>query len=386
MQLSIFSKSIPVLLAGLILSGCGTPVLRPSPEALNFEQVAKDPAPLIKQDYTVNVGKDGVKGVKKLIVTHFQVRFRDDLTGKYSKSSSYTIGDYKYSSTASIQDSYSVKGDEVMFQKVTDDLYKRFVSDLKKQGYEVDGMGAFVNRNPDLKNNIKRQLSSGWQEKLLNTGPVSCTLQDCGEGNGSGTESLLGLSWFGETSRYYIMFPSEVPAYVFSGLTRTMLDYDHANGGVLGAQTDEKVGYVSVVFDVELMKFERGVEKGFMSSKIVIYPAPMIRTQLHSFYAGVVPNRSVAFSFGTPPMISILPQNRGMKREGLTSFMNGKLFGYPWVELDEGAVTAERTIVVEGVSVGEVIPVPSKFPATFKKTTEPLLQVINHVITHPGDY
>lgn len=386
MQINIISKAVPVLLAGFILGGCGSVVPRPAPEALNFEQVAKDPKPLIDQDYMVNVSKDGLKNIKKLIVTHFQVRFRDDLTGKYSKSSSYTIGDYRYSSTASVQDSYSVKGDEKLFQKVTDELYKHFVSDLKKQGHEVEGMGAFVNRNPDLKNNIKRQLSSGWQEKLLNTGPVSCILQDCGAGNGSGLESLLGLSWFGDTSRYYIMFPSEVPAYVFSGMTRMLLDYDHANGSVIGAQTDEKVGYVSVVFDVELMKFERGVEKGLMSSSVVVYPAPMVRTQLHSFYAGAIPDRSVAFSFGSPSMITILPKNRGFKREGLTSFLNGKVFGYPWVELDEGAVTAERTILVEGVSVGEVVPVPNKFPDTFKKTTEPLLQVINHVVTHSQDY
>ncbi|MDH2915818.1 MAG: hypothetical protein PXX77_02975, partial [Gallionella sp.] len=77
--------------------------------------------------------------------------------------------------------------------------------------------------------------------------------------------------------------------------------------------------------------------------------------------------------------LMIYPKYRGKKHTNLfAAAMNGEAFNKQWIEINDGSVTADVA--------GAVTPVADKFPAAFKKSTAPHLQMIMHVFDHQADY
>jgi hypothetical protein len=132
-----------------------------------------------------------------------------------------------------------------------------------------------------------------------------------------------------------------------------------------------------VGFEVELMKFDRE-DRG---SSITMSHAPMLRTKLIAFNAFPA-GAKFSFNLWGRPIddgLMISPKYRGKKHTNLfAAALNGAAFGKQWVEIDDGSVTVDV--------LGAVTPVADKFPAAFKKSTEPQLQMMMYVLDHQADY
>ncbi len=375
MKIPMFGQAAPLLAAGLMLAGCASTLPPPKPEAFNFDQAEKDASAAVKQNLSVDVYGDGTKGAKKFVIGAFQVRFRQDLTGRYSVGASGNKGG------ASVEDTFYLAGENsALFQKVTDDLYRQFVADLKQRGIATVGLKA-IQSSAEYKNNFKQELRSGFATKLV-ASPISCAVCDDSISgmHANGLNTLGGLA--NNNSDYEIFSPGEVPAVEY-GLMSTHDDFDNVVLPKLlplnrvDAATRAGMGVIAVGFEVELMKFDR--EEG--GSAIHMSHAPMLRTKLISFKA-FPPGAKVPFTLWGKPMddgVSVEPKYRGKKRSNLIAgLFNGEVFGKQWIEIDDGAVTVDEA--------GGVTPVADRFPAAFKKATDPHLQMIMHVVDHEAAY
>lgn len=378
MQLAIFSKAVPVMLAGLILSGCASTLPPPKPEAFNFDQVAKEPSAEVKQNLKVDVYGDGTKGAKKFVIGAFQVRFRNDLTGHYAVGAS-GAGTNFAKSGASVEDTFYLAGsNNALFQKVTDDLYKKFVAALKQRGIQVVGLAA-IKQYPEYQKNLKQEMPSGFTEKFQATG-ISCALcEDAPTGARAGMMTALMVNV--SSTEYDVFTPSEVPALEY-GLMSANDDLDNVvlprtlPINRIDAATHAGMGVITVGFEVELIKFDREDQ----GSRISMSHAPMVRTKLVGFKA-FPPGAKMPFSLWGKPVddgLFVEPKYRGKKRTGVFALANGDVFGKQWIEVDDGSVTADIA--------GAVKPVADKFPAAFKKSTDAHLHMVMHAFDHQADY
>jgi hypothetical protein len=366
MQIQFFNKSVPVLLAGLLLTGCAGSLPPPKPEMFNFDQAAKDPRDAIKQNLKIEIFGDGTKGTKKFVIGAFQVRFRNDLTGAY------------HSDGAHITDPYYLSGsNSALFQKVTDDLYKKFVAELKQRGIQTVGLSA-IRQQPEFQKYLKQEKSSGFSEKFT-AGAISCDLcDDVPPGDIAGV--MTALSPNVSATEYDVFTPSEVPAVEYSlmGPNFGMVVLPRiAPIPWIDASAKAGAGLINVGFEVELMKFDRE-DRG---RSIAMSHAPMLRTKLIAFNAFPA-GAKFSFNLWGRPIddgLVISPKYRGKKHTNLfAAALNGTAFNKQWVEIDDGSVTVDV--------LGAVTPVADKFPATFKKSTEPQLQMMMYVLDHQADY
>ncbi|MDH2916728.1 MAG: hypothetical protein PXX77_07620, partial [Gallionella sp.] len=191
-------KISAVLLAGLILSGCGSTLPPPKAEMFNFDQAAKDPGAEIKKNLHVDYYGEGTKGTKKFVIGAFQVRFRNDLTGAYNSDGAHISNPF-----------YLSGSNDVMFQKVTDDLYKKFVAELKQRGIQTVGLSA-IKQSPEYQRNLKQEKSSGFTQKFA-AAAISCDLcDDAPSGDTAGV--MTALSPNVTSTDYDVFTPSDVPA------------------------------------------------------------------------------------------------------------------------------------------------------------------------------
>lgn len=379
MQLSIFSKSIPVLLAGLILSGCATPtLLPPKAEPFNFEQSAKDPAPEVKKTLRVDVSGKGLKDTKKFVIGTFQVRFREDLTGSYSAGEATGSSNY----TGTVIDEYVLaSGYDNLYQKVTDDLYKKFVAELTQRGYQI-AKDSEIQNTPEVKAGMKEPFESGHSAQM-SAGAISNPLAGEGQYGVSKYHSVMKfLGNLGNDVHYKVFYPTGKPGYNFG-----MMDGGGGNGddialpnmGMLAlreAAKGIKAGVISVGFEVELMKFDRDRS----GDTLHISHAPMVRTKLIALnmYAVSEVDKTKMFQFGSDNRVVVYPKFRGQKHNNwIKAMFDGDVFGYQWMEIDDGSVSTN------GYSVS---PDPSKFPEAFKKATDAHLKMLMHIVDHVPDY
>lgn len=363
-----FKQLLPLALLSAALVGCGTTLPPPKPEAFNFEQAAKDPSAEIKKNLEVKYYGDGLKGTKKFVVGAFQVRFRNDLTGGY------------HSDGAHITDPYYLSGNnEAMFQKLTDDLYKKFVAELKQRGIQAVGLSA-IKQQSEFQSGFKQEMSSGFSEKFA-AAAISCDLcEDATTGDTAGI--MTALSPNVSSVEYDVFTPSEVPATEY-GLVGAFQNFgvvvlpQSAPINWINAAAKVGAGVITAGFEVELMKFDRE-DRG---RSIAMSRAPMVRTKLIAFK--IFPaGAKMSFNLWGRPIddgVFISPKYRGRKRVNLfAAAFNGDAFGKQWIEIDDGSVTVD--------AAGAVTPVADKFPAAFKKSTDAHLQMILHVLDHPADY
>jgi hypothetical protein len=140
-------------------------------------------------------------------------------------------------------------------------------------------------------------------------------------------------------------------------------------------------GVITAGFEVELIKYEYDACR--IKTELLINRAPMVRTRLTAFSAFPVGAKS-SFSF-TGGSISdglvVSPKIRGGGKSSgfIASFFNSDVSGSRWIEVEDGAVTIDYPS-------STVIPVADKFPAAFKKSTTPHLQMIKYVLDHESAF
>lgn len=384
MQLQFFSKAVPVILAGVILTGCASKSLPPPmPEAINFDQIAKDPGADIKNSLKVDLYGDGLKGTNKFVIGAFQVRFRETLTGKLETKDKNCRG--------SLVNLFSLQDNEALFQSVTDELYKKFLADMKQRGFQIVDF-AEMQKQSDFSTALKGKLNSGKYVSLTAPAISNPYEADSVMGHLPGIASAIGSQ---ETAGYRIYAPDTVPLFEYS-LPRGMADdFDVVVlPGVIpthrmDAAAKLGAGVITVGFEVELMKFN--YDACTIKTELIMTQAPMVRTRLTAFNAYAV-GAKIPFTLWGRPVdngIIMTPKSRGgPKGSGFISDLmsGGKEYCTRWSEVDDGAVTVDYSKGSDPLDQKEAVPVAAKFPAAFKKSTDAHLQMIMHVLEHQTDY
>ncbi|MEQ1533357.1 MAG: hypothetical protein HOO97_10665 [Sideroxydans sp.] len=391
MSKNMLFKSVPVLLAGFVLVGCGSPNIVAKPEPFNFEQVAKEPGEQAKQVLKVEEFGDGIKNTKKYVMGAFQVRVRTELSGQYGKQLE--------------QPNKLGRGNDALFQKVTDDLYKEFVANLKSRGIEIvslssvkkypefQGMGS--NSAGEGKWTLVNSFASGHATALRASG-ISNEYEE-GDALAVGYVDRSTGGWWGDKpeNNYQIFYPAAVPGLNYStnrvtlfGATEYPIGDDIANPGtlplpLLAAAAHDKLGVITAAFEVELVKYgrERTDQPGYTAGFTIGGGVPMVRTKLSAL--NMLPpgtERGTFFnSGGFTQGLRITTEHRGTRHAGMKAMFDSE-FGYAfhWVEVADGSAVYTESEVIN--------PVPAKFPAAFKKATDGNLQMIMYAIDHPSDF
>lgn len=400
MSKNILIKSVPVLLAGLILTGCGGPasLAKPKPEAFNFEQISKDPSKEAKQNLNVEVFGNGIKNTKKYVIGAFQVRVRTDLTGEFKAARSLGFTGFE-----KLENHNQLgTGNDALFQKATDALYKEFVANLKQRGIEVANLSS-IKKYPEYagspttdggKISLKGEFTSG-HSVALNAASIS---DDQEEDNGGLYGSTLSNPLFGSMpdDNYQIFYPASVPGldyrqgYALSKepipvgddmVLKTTLPQN-----LLDAAAHDKLGVITAAFELELVKFDRETTNGTDRTTWRISPAaPMVRTKLAALK--ILPQGTQRGSFfnanNFTEGLRITTKHRGIKHTGMKAMFDGEFFSWHWVEVDDGSATLTQKDEYEP---GIINPVAAKFPAAFKKATDGNLQMIMYAIDHQSDF
>ncbi|MBA4382673.1 MAG: hypothetical protein C0406_08925 [Sideroxydans sp.] len=403
MSKNMLIKSVPVLLAGLILTGCGgpAPLAKPTPEAFNFEQIAKDPSKETKQNLNVEVFGDGIKNTKKFVIGAFQVRVRTDLTGEFKSARSLGFTGFEKMESHNMLGT----GNDALFQKATDALYKEFVANLKQRGFEVVNLSS-IKKHPEYQQtgsnattegqmSLKGEFASGHSVPL-----VAESISDDQEGdNGTeyGTTAVEGLFSEVPDDNYQIFYPAAVPGLNYSRNIITMFkptDYPMGDDIVLRSQLPrslleaaarDKAGIITVAFELELIKIRRELTDGTDRTTWRMSKAPMLRTKLSTLKM-LPPGTKMGSFFNAMNFtegLRITTKHRGVKHTGMKAMFDGEFFSRHWVEVDDGSVTLTQKDEYEP---GILNPVPAKFPAAFKKATDGNLQMIMYAIDHQSDF
>lgn len=369
MPIHSLKKVLPVVVAGLMLaSAAHADLAPPKPEPFNFELVAKDPSADIKAGLKVDYYGSGLKDTKKFVIGAFQVRFRSSLTGEIKLNDRNCKG--------SLSDVYGLAENDTLYQKVTEDLYKQFVVDLKQRGIEVVNFEE-MKKQPEFQSGIKKKLDSGALIELAAPAISNPFEKDAVKGR---TPNSINKALGKEPTAYYrIFFPGEVPGFEYSGtdsfdevvLPGTIPERRMEAAARIGA------GVITVGFEVELIKYEYDACR--IKSQLLINRAPMVRTRLTAFSAFPAgAKKSFSFTGGSiSDGVVISPKIRGGGKSSgfLASMFNSEVSGSRWIEVEDDAVTIDYPTTT-------VIPVADKFPAAFKKSTTPHLQMIKYVLEH----
>lgn len=404
MSKNILIKSVPVLLAGFILTGCGAPapLAKPTPEAFNFEQIAKNPSKDAKQNLEVKVFGNGIKNTKKFVIGAFQVRVRTDLTGEFKSAKSLGFTGFEKLELHNRLGS----GNDALFQKATDALYQEFVANLKQRGFEVVNLSS-IKKYPEYQQTgsnatIEGQMSLKGEFASGHSVPLAAeSISDDQEGaEGSenyGVTAVEGLLSSVPDDNYQIFYPAAVPGLNYSRNIITMFkptDYPMGDDIVLRSQlprslleaaAHDKAGVITVAFELELVKIRRELTDGPDRTTWRMSQAPMLRTKLTALKM-LPPGAKMGSFFNMMNFtegLRITTKHRGVKHTGMRAMFDGELFSRHWVEVDDGSVTLTQKDEYEP---GILNPVPAKFPTAFKKATDGNLQMIMYAIDHQSDF
>ena len=405
MQLHLYNKLITVALAGFVITGCGAPapLVKPTPEAFNFEKNSVDLGKDAKQNLKVEIFGDGIKNTKKFVIGAFQVRVRSDLTAGH---------DQKLKSYNSLGG-----GNDALFQKATDNLYNEFVANLKQRGIEVVNLSA-IKKFPEYKQSgsntatvgrydLKGEFPSGHGATLSASSVGADDTEDGGAGGGDNLLGRVSESWFGTSNNnYQIFYPAAAPGLNYVRNIVTMFkptDFPVGDDiatktelpkALLDAASHEKLGVITVAFEVELLKIRREKDQYDIgdSTRTVwaMSKAPMLRTRLTALK--MLPPGTEQGSFFNATNFTqglrITTRHRGnLSTSGLAfkiiNLAKSGPYGRHWVEVDDGSVTLSQK---DEYSPGIVNPVPAKFPDSFKKATDGNLQMLMYAIEHPSDF
>lgn len=298
--------------------------------ATPFDYEKASSAPLeMSKDYFNSHDTESIKGVKKVMIPVFQVRFCMYDDAKKNHFSQMSAGGLTTTSSGSVEAGVEVKLSQEVREKITKRLYDQFVSRLKAEGIEVVDVNEYKNL-PEVQKAIADLPESGTVEELS-------TLF----GRETEAEKKKKASFF---YPWAIHYPSKYNNIMFSGMmeggvpgvsTMRVAERPIINPSTIKIAKKLGVGIVSVGYEIRLDKMDARMESKLWDKKLIVEAAPVLRTRLLAFKImpenGDAKMMAVGMSGGT--------NFTGMNFDGLgimpiskPIFGNPKYGPFPWIE------------------------------------------------------
>lgn len=431
-------KISTVLLAGLVLSGCATQsvLLPPKADKFDFDQLPKSVDVEAKKNLVVKIEGDGIKPGSRVVIGAFEVRFRRDLDAVAS------VDDGR--STGHVVSTNRLELNEVVYQKVTEDLYQRFLTDLKKRYTVVPSSELKLSSTfspvksvilvPSMEDMAGMQklkdahrtsrtvanataqpaklLVWGGKDEPSRTAFANCAdsgdelydptrVGNVGRSVNSGLRSMFGDGYDKSNLEYTNFYPKDVPNLEIVSpevlgmvqrmeIPSTPVCADGARPRIppaiaLVAANKVNANVLSVVFEVQLMKFaamQGTCGEGLSADAcIMIQKTPMVRTQLHSLLIASNDSTQGMFSWAKDAVF-VSGKSRGQQKRNwiLHALLDNDDAQYGY----NWAEIDDGSVKLTDSDTVKVD--PNKFPSTFKKSTDAHLQMLMQVLDHQADY
>ena len=282
------------------------------------------------KEYFNDYENGSLKGLKKVVIPNFQVRFcmYDDAKKTYFSQSS--AGGLSFTSSGNIEAGVEIKLPNDVREKITKRIYDQFVERLQKEGIEVIDINKFASM-PEVQKGIVEVPESGTVEELT-------TLSQ----RQTEEERKKRASWF---YPWAIHYPSKFNNLLFSGISQgnvpgqsvmRVVERSNLHPGTIKAAKKIGAGIASVGFEVRLEKMDARMESSLWDKKMIVEAAPVLRTRLLAFK--IMPDD------GDETMLQVGPSGGnnfvGMNFDGyeIMPIPKPMLFGtpkhgvYPWIE------------------------------------------------------
>ncbi len=235
--------------------------------ATPFDYGKASSAPLeMSKDYFNYHETESIKGLKKVIIPVFQVRFSMKNDAKKNHSDTYSYG--------SISAGVELKLPNEVREKLTKKLYTQFVARLKAEGIEVLDINDYKNL-PEVQKAIAEVPESGTVEELI-------TLS----GRETEIEKKKKDSFF---YPWAIHYPSKYNNFLFSGMMEgnvpgqslmRIAERPNLHPSTIKIAKKLGVGIVTVGYEIQLDKMDAHMESKLWDKKLVVEVAPVLRTRL----------------------------------------------------------------------------------------------------------
>lgn len=348
-------------------------------QAVPFDYTAamENPASIVK-DYLDTYQTIDIKGIKRVIIPSFQVRFCmfDDATKTYS--SSYTAGNMKVTSSSSAFAGVLLKLDAATRQKLTDLLYERFVKKLKELGIEVVNVDPMLQMS-EIQEGIKNTPESGATEDLFTM-----------VGRETKQEKKAKTSW---SYPWSIHHPTQTTTLTFGGVLdgngpgyswARMAERPVISPAVIKIAKQMGVGVITVGYEIRLEKMEASMDKsgGFFSKpKPQVKAEPVLRTRLLGFKLMPEQGDRLVMAIGMTGGQNFVGMNYdglGIQPVASTFPIGGPKYGnYPWIELD-GSYGGLRGTGTDGA--WELAPDPVRLESDLTKVMDAQYALLTYLI------
>lgn len=303
--------------------------------ATPFDYAQASSAPLeMSKDYFNSHQTESIKGIKKVIIPVFQIRFSMYDDAKKNHNDAYSYG--------SIKAGVDVKVSNEVRERITKKLYSQFVSRLKAEGIEVLDVNEYKNL-PEVQKAIADVPESGTIEELT-------TLS----GRESEAEKKKKGSFF---YPWAIHYPSKYNNFLFSGMmegnapgqsTMRVAERPNLHPSTIKIAKKLGVGIVTVGYEIQLEKMDAYLEAKLWDKKLIVNAAPVLRTRLLAFKVMPENGDSLMMAVGMGGGTNFT----GMNFDGLGIMPISKpIFGtpkygaFPWIETEAtygGLTNAEQ--------------------------------------------
>ncbi|MDD5716988.1 MAG: hypothetical protein PHW64_04220 [Sulfuricurvum sp.] len=246
--------------------------------ATPFDFAQSSSAPLeMSKDYFNSHQTESIKGVKKVIIPVFQVRFCMYDDAKKNYFSQMSAGGLTTTRSGSVEAGVEVKLSQEVREKITKRLYDQFVERLKKENVEVVDIKKYANL-PEVQKAIAEVPESGTVEELS-------TLS----GRETEVEKKKKASFF---YPWAIHYPSKYNNLLFSGMmegnvpgqsTMRVAERPNLHPSTIKIAKKLGAGIVSVGYEIRLDKMDARMESSLWDTKLIVEAAPVLRTRLLAF-------------------------------------------------------------------------------------------------------
>lgn len=235
-----------------------------------FDYAKASSAPLeMSKDYFNSHQTESIKGIKKVIIPVFQVRFSMKNDAKKNHSDTYSYG--------SISAGVELKLSNEVREHLTKKLYNQFVARLKSEGIEVVDINEYKNL-PEV-------------QKAISSVPESGTIEELSSINGRESE----IEKKKKDSFFYpwaIHYPSKYNNFLFSGMMEgnapgqslmRVAERPNLHPSTIKIAKKLGVGIVTVGYEIQLDKMDAFMESKLWDKKLIVQAAPVLRTRLLAF-------------------------------------------------------------------------------------------------------
>lgn len=283
----------------------------------------------IAPDYLDTYSTLSIKGIKKVIIPHFQVRFcmQDDASKAVQISTSFMTS--TYSAFAGVNVAMSPEYREMVTKK----LYDRFKQRLKERGIEVIEIDPSLDI-PELKKGLAESHPSGTIEELFN----AVNRMDKKEKE---SKNKMSYPWA-------IHFPSSTSGLIYGGIMEgakigeswaRVAENSTMPPSVIKLANKLGAGVIYAGFEVRVEKMHAYSPKKFtLKPELTVEAAPVLRTRLLSMKIMPENGKQLVMAIGMSGGVNFVGMNfAGLQIQPIASanpFSSPKNGNYPWVEMD----------------------------------------------------